>query len=803
MNSQSSSYPNESLKLLDDGVKALFDEMLLATQWQKPAYLMAVYRKSEEHIRAMDGLADKLLREGYSVCSVDTTEVGFDTFLRMVNADTEPEKKVYFIENLSFDEAQPKQASWQTFYFQRDSIDIRLAKMVFWLNEEQLVSIALNIPSYWENRYQVVDLVTTAAPQTEESWADSSELSSQADAQFSNVIDLAQTLLKECKENLRIGILDWRRGELDSAYQYLHNAVDLADVLGDASMQINCQKGLALVLIEMKNPAEAIEAYNKILELDPDSPLPWNNLGNLYHNLDDLQKAEESFLNALAHNSSNVVSWVGLAGVYEKMNMLQEALDSYRQALRLVPEFTLAWFRIGGVLQAVEQPENAVKAYEIVIRQSAKYIPAWLQLAKIFQAQGQSDRAVNTIQKALEHSPDSFDLWMELGNVSVKYNNRLAADAYRKALAIDPRHGQAYCRLAQVHEEQGNLLDSISCYEIGMNFIETDVERSKAWDALMSVMAKKEGFTPVSPARPGILADENLTYQPGGMPDFHAAASLTKKSERGQADAGEINREKPVVGFANTSRGFFAGSEFFQIPTQAESRRESSRQDFAELTLEINAPAWYANNKQLAQELHHARQVRLPRSQQEQIKLLTDAMLEQPRADFWQPHKKNRHRLGFSFFPKKQDKALAENALQADPAKAEGSQSFGRTDKGSRAWMRQGKHLLKRGFYEDAIAAFSNAVHAEPDLGIAYINMGIAYFLSSKYDRALVQFYKGLELTNDADEKSLAWNYVGDTYRRLHDSDNAMKAYQKISESRKSENVLRQRARRVLVFGNC
>lgn len=117
--------------------------------------------------------------------------------------------------------------------------------------------------------------------------------------------------------------------------------------------------------------------------------------------------------------------------------------------------------------------------------------------------------------------------------------------------------------------------------------------------------------------------------------------------------------------------------------------------------------------------------------------------------------------------------------------------------------MRQGKHLLKRGFYDDALDAFANVIHAEPEWGAAYINMGITYFLSSKYDRALVQFYKGLELTNNDDEKSLAWNYIGDTYRRLHDGDNAMRAYQKISESKKNENSLRQRARRVLIFGNC
>lgn len=807
MNSLSEIYPNEAMKMLEDGVRALFDEMLLATQWQKPAYLMAVYRRPEEHVRAMDELADKLLRKGYSVCSIDTRETGFETFLRMIFADAEPEKKVYFVENLCFDGAQPKQDSWQTFYFQRDSIDTRQAKMIFWLSEEQMVNIAINVPSYWENRYQVVDLAAPADQQPQETWANPSDLSlAPADTESAAVLDLSQALLKECKEDLRLGILDWRRGELDSAYQYLRNSVDLADVLGEVSLQADCQKALALVLMDMKNPVEAIEAYNKLLELDPYTSLPWNNLGNLYHELDDLQKAEESFLSALEHNPANVVSWTGLAGVYEKMNMLQEALDAYRQALRIVPDFTLVWHRIGGVLESVGQTENAIKAYEVVIRQSAKYIPAWVRLAKIYQGQEKLAKSVDILQQALEHSPASFELWLELGEVASRHNPRLAADAYRKALAINPRFGPAYCSLAQVHETQGNLLDAISCYEIGINFLDTASERSQAWDALMSVTARKEGRALELMAEKELPADGQMEYQPATeIFGFSYTTTQLPLDKYQGINIGKIVAEELNAGSARVVSAALPGGESAEIPTYREMQVETLRPHRSELTDEIDAPAWYANKKQFARELHHARQVRLPRSQYEQIQLLADAMLEQPRADFWQPHKKNRHRFAkserFSLFERRQ-KAAAENGSQEAP-KVGGLQSWGFADQGSRAWMRQGKHLLKRGFYDDALAAFTNVVHEEPELGIAYINMGIAYFLSSRYDQALVQFYKGLELTDNTDEKALAWNYIGDTYRRLHDSDNAMKAYQKITEAKKSENVLRQRARRVLVFGNC
>ena len=796
MKTQAKPYPSESLKSVDEGVKTLFDEILLATLWRKPAYLMAVYRQPQEHASAMDGLVEKLMREGYSVSSIDARLIEFDAFLRMVFAEGETDKKVYFVENLAFDVTQPEQRSWRSFYLQRDGIDSRLAKVVFWVDEEQLVTLALDTSSYWENRYQVVDFTTALEPQVEECAHGSEQLTSETGTACSGKVDLVETLFRETRENLRMGILDWRRGNLDSAHQSLRNAVDLADVLGDIEMQINCQKGLALVLMDMKSPAEAIEAYNKILELDPDSSLPWNNLGGLYFSLDDLQKAEEAFLNGLTQNPGNVVGWVGLAGVYEKMNMFQESLDSYRHALRIVPDFTLAWFRIGGILEAVKQPENAIKAYEIVIRQSAKYLPAWMRLAKIYHEQNKPEQAINTIQNALVCSPASFELWMTLGDVATRHNNNLSVSAYRKALAINPCHGQAYCRLAQVHEEQGNLLDAISCYEIGINFLETDAERARAWNALMSILARKEidGHLVRRTGEP--LPLERLHAQPEGVFGITSPDSKAAEGAAGNLDVGELANENPGPGIESSGRSFSAASEIVEVPGSFEARLESARLDSSELTSSVNIPAWYSNKKQLARELHHTRQMRLPRSEHEQIKLLTDAMLEQPRADFWRPHRKNRSHI------QRQEKPIAGNSHES-PLKIADFQPPWHNDKGARAWMRQGKHLLKRGFYDDALDAFANVIHAEPEWGAAYINMGITYFLSSKYDRALVQFYKGLELTNNDDEKSLAWNYIGDTYRRLHDGDNAMRAYQKISESKKNENSLRQRARRVLIFGNC
>lgn len=813
MNNQSMLAEPVAYPLPQDRLDLLLDEVHLAMQWQKPAYLMAVYHSPEVKIGAMNNIARQLQDAGLAIYSIDTEKTTFNEFIRIVFEDAEPEKKIYFIENLSLQADLAENDSWRMFYCQREGFDKRLLRVIFWLSESQLVQLATEFPVYWENRYRIFDLSNTSSA-IEETAAKQDDLT-QKNNRTDSDNNLSARLLIESRENLRLGILNWRNGDPDSACQYLQNAADLADVLGDAGLQSECQKALALTLTEMGNITEAIESYEKALMLQPDPSFPWNNLGNLYLRTNNFIKAQEAFKFALSHKQDDVVGWVGLANVYEKMNLPQEAIGAYRKALRIVPDFPQALLNVGGVLEKINRLDKAIKAYELLLAKDRKHATAWVRLAKIYHRQNQPEKAINTLRSGLQHLPRSFELWMNLGQCSEEHNNTIAAEAYRKALMINPCNGRAYCSLAQTQKMLGNPLEAISCYEIGINFLEDDDERAQAWNSLLSLLAEKEsaGLTSrkeqeKSPALSQIPIDnpdreDKQIKQPGLIKTVDVPEIL---------DDNLSLKNMNQAGMTTASVGGLAESS--SLPTYAwqKPRQDPNLHQIDEWTGGMalsSVPVWFRNEKNLARELQVLKRTHCEnRSEHDRIQLLMDARLEQPIADIWQPHKKHRSNPRkaekFSMFPGKENPSLARSFTEAAGFSLKKLRGMGDHDeKGAQTWIRQGKHLLKRGFYNDALVAFASAINDAPGNATAYINMGITFFLQSKYEQALTQFTKGIELTRNPDEKALAWNYVGDTYRRLHDKENAMRAYQKVSELKNPRNSLRQRAQQVLVFGNC
>jgi tetratricopeptide (TPR) repeat protein len=788
----------ETRPSLKDGPGALLDEIYLARQWQKPAYLMALYRSPQGKDRSMREVANRLDEGGLSVYIVDAAKTSFGEFVRVVFEDSEQARRVYFIENLAAAGEQSRHGAWHTFYYQREGFDKRLLRAIFWLDERQLLDLVTNFPAYWEDRYRIFDLC--------EAGADTDPASNRPDADN----NLSAQLMTESRENLRQGILAWRDNDPDGAHQYLQNATDLADVLGNAALQAECQKALALAFVEMGNTAEAIEAYEKIQTLQPEALLPWNNLGKLYLGVNNLPKAREAYKSALKRNPEDVVAWVGLASVYEKMNLLQESIGAYRKALRIVPDYPQALLNVGSVLEKINRFDKATRAYELLLAKDKNHQTAWQRLARVYGKQNLPEKAVNTLKSALEYLPASLELWMNLGEFAEGHNSALAAEAYRKALAINPRNGRAYSRLAEVQKSLGNIEDAVSCYEIGINFLEDDHERAKAWRCLLALLDEKdvsktpvEAYqAPVQPAPAETLGEEKAPQagkpalvEKFQIPEIHSHELSHRDCDRAGKETPEMyepvhNPVLPIAGWKSN-------------PAPRQPAEGATEMAFSPV------PAWFKNQKTLEREINLLKRAHCAHgTEYDQVQLAMDAKREQPVADIWQPHKKHRANARkvekFSMSPGKQNHNLVQTLAEMTGLTLKKLRGANDSDeKSAQSWIRQGKHLQKRGFYEDALVAFASAISDSPGNATAYINMGITFFLQSKYEHALTQFNKGIELTRDADEKSLAWNYVGDTYRRLHDKENAMRAYQKVSEIKNPRNALRQRAQQVLVFGNC
>jgi len=110
-------------------------------------------------------------------------------------------------------------------------------------------------------------------------------------------------------------------------------------------------------------------------------------------------------------------------------------------------------------------------------------------------------------------------------------------------------------------------------------------------------------------------------------------------------------------------------------------------------------------------------------------------------------------------------------------------------------WNVLGNSYASTQDYDKAINAYKKSIEMDPCFGQAYCNLGCILYQSGKYESAVLILKKSLDYMLTPEEKSLAWNRLGDVYRRLRDYGNAMAAYQKAGQSNPDTNPVLTRSR--------
>ncbi len=106
---------------------------------------------------------------------------------------------------------------------------------------------------------------------------------------------------------------------------------------------------------------EAVEAYQRVLDIAPDWVEAHINLGVALYHLRQLDEAQQSFLAALALDSGNAICRYNLGCVLEEVGRIDEAIDNLRRAVHAMPAHADAHFNLA---LAYEKKGDIVRARE-------------------------------------------------------------------------------------------------------------------------------------------------------------------------------------------------------------------------------------------------------------------------------------------------------------------------------------------------------------------------------------------------------------------------------------------------------
>lgn len=126
------------------------------------------------------------------------------------------------------------------------------------------------------------------------------------------------------------------------------------------------------------NYTGAMEAYQKVVGIDPNSSASWFNLGNTQKAAGRPEEALKSYNRSLALDPKNKLTWFN-QGNTQAVNLSQysDAIASYDQALGIDGNYSKAWFNRGVTQQTLMQDREAVDSYDHVLALNRNDSVAW------------------------------------------------------------------------------------------------------------------------------------------------------------------------------------------------------------------------------------------------------------------------------------------------------------------------------------------------------------------------------------------------------------------------------------------
>ncbi len=246
---------------------------------------------------------------------------------------------------------------------------------------------------------------------------------------------------------------------------------------------------------------EAIEEYQKALELDPTNSVIYSEMATTYYRHRQVDEAIEYGQRAVRADEDNLDAHELLGSIYTNMlsnagaggtvapEMIDRAIEEFEQIVRIDPNERQSYLMLGRLYRFKNDPERAAQVYrdflEIQpgseegaislaelqmdagnVREAVEILAKFTEeqqasqaalstLGEAYSRLEEFDKAADTYEKALVLDRDNVDL-LRARAQSLFFADRLeeAAGGYRQLLESEPEDALAMMRLGQIYRQQ-------------------------------------------------------------------------------------------------------------------------------------------------------------------------------------------------------------------------------------------------------------------------------------------------------------------------------------------------------------
>jgi tetratricopeptide (TPR) repeat protein/WD40 repeat protein len=211
----------------------------------------------------------------------------------------------------------------------------------------------------------------------------------------------------------------------------------------------------------------AIRDYDKCIELQPDLSEGWNNRGVCYSRLGQMELAAADFERAAERQQGNeTLSRHNLARTHVNLGQYDLALSDYTTAIDANP--TSAELRIGrgAIFARLSRWDEAAADYSKALELQPNDVATVIGLAGTLHSAGKIGEAIGWYRKAVDLAPENAGIHLNLGRLLVELDKLdEARRCFEKALQLDPKRAEVHSNLGDLLRKQGAEDEAIASYQ--------------------------------------------------------------------------------------------------------------------------------------------------------------------------------------------------------------------------------------------------------------------------------------------------------------------------------------------------
>ncbi|MDJ0534500.1 MAG: tetratricopeptide repeat protein [Xenococcaceae cyanobacterium MO_207.B15] len=210
---------------------------------------------------------------------------------------------------------------------------------------------------------------------------------------------------------------------------------------------------------------QAVRAFKKATEINPTPYYYWRYLGLSYTQLENYAEAKKAYNTAISKNPEDFVLYIEQGYLLYKSENYQGAINSYNQAIKLNSDHPWAYNNRGNGYTNLQQYQKAIADYELAIEINPQGAKAYNNRGSAYSDLQQYQEAIADYELAIEINPQYADAYYNRGNAyfDLKQYQEAIAD-YELAIEINPRYTKAYNNRGNAYADLQQYQKAIADY---------------------------------------------------------------------------------------------------------------------------------------------------------------------------------------------------------------------------------------------------------------------------------------------------------------------------------------------------